>query len=141
MVFMFRKKHLLTFALAVIMAFSMGGAALANGIAPHWDNTRVCFPALTFSGTTAVCDVTIQGMSGTTEIDPTITLQKKKASGGFSADTSWEPSASNGDSFYWSDTRPNCTSGTDYRLKIVADVTRNGTTETITVYSDPVTCP
>ena len=123
------------------MSISSGGSALAASITPYWDNIRVCAPILTFSGTTAVCDVAIQCLSGTTEIDPKITLQKENASGGFSADTSWEPGAASGSSFTWSGTRRNCVSGTDYRLKVEADVTRNGTTETITVYSDPVTCP
>lgn len=138
---MYLRKRILSLALILVAALALSSAALAAGVSPLWDNTLSCNPTFFFSGTTAKCSVSIRGESGTTEIDPTITLQKKKASGGFSADTSWEPSASNGDSFYWSDTRPNCISGTDYRLKIVADVTRNGTTETITVYSDPVTCP
>lgn len=80
-------------------------------------------------------------MSGTTQIDPKITLQKENTSGSFSADTSWEPVAVNGASFSWSGTRSNCTSGVEYRLKVEADVTRNGATETIVVYSPAKTCP
>lgn len=135
------KKRIFSLALSLVMSIALCGTTLAAGITPRWNNIWKCVPELSFSGTTANCTVTIRGESGTTEIDPMITLQKENASGGFSADTSWEPSAASGSSFTWSGTRRNCVSGTDYRLKVVADVTRNGTTETITVYSDPLTCP
>lgn len=119
----------------------MGGTALATEITPRWDNTRACLPVLTFSGTTAVCDVSITGFSGTTEIDPKITLQKENASGGFSPDTSWSFPAVKDSSFTWSGTCLRCESGAAYRLKVEADVTRNGVTESIVAYSTVKTCP
>lgn len=139
--FPIRLKKLLSLALITAMVLSAGGTAMAVNIAPRWNNVNACTANLSFSGTTASCEIYIRGESGTTQIDPKITLQKENTSGSFSADTSWEPVAVNGASFSWSGTRSNCTSGVEYRLKVEADVTRNGATETIVVYSPAKTCP
>jgi hypothetical protein len=76
----------------------------------------------------------VTGVSGTTRITATVYLQRKPVNGTYTTIKTWSGLSSNNLIFSFSDTHP-VTSGFTYRLRLDATVTRNGTSESITVYS------
>lgn len=85
---------------------------------------------LTFDGTTAKCSGTVQGLSGTTGITATYTLQRKETNGTYTTLKTWANLSASGTTLRFSDTYT-ITKGYTYRLSVTANVTRNGTTETV----------
>jgi hypothetical protein len=105
-------------------------------IDPLWDNVNNIRLGLTFSGNIANVSGAITGITGTTQISATFTLERQNANGTFSYVASWSTNA-NGRILTFSESRsPVTTSGNTYRLRVTAGVTRNGITEFI---SDSVT--
>jgi hypothetical protein len=123
-------KKLVAWLVVLAVIAGMGVPALAYvGISPMYTNVSYVNMNLTFSGTTANCSSTIQGLSGTTSITATYTLQRKETNGSYTTLKTWTPSAS-GMTLRLNETHT-VTSGYTYRLSVTASVTRNGTTETV----------
>lgn len=102
-------------------------------IQPHWTNTESISSSLTFSGTTANCGARIVGMSGTTRISATFTLQRRVNGTWVTIKTWTESSSSNTLNFSGTHT---VTKGFTYRLSVNATVTRNGVSETVSSWSE-----
>ncbi len=112
----------LTLALALIFSLSMSALAAT----PRWVNTDSCKVQLSFSGSTANCNVTITGKPGTSKITGTVTLKK---SDGTSV-KSWIKTV-NDEQFSAFETALNCAPG-DYVLTVSATVyNKNGVGEMV----------
>lgn len=98
-------------------------------IQPFWINTDSIIVGLSFTDTTANCDAKVSGMTGTTKINATVTLERK-VNGSYTAVKTWSNQSVSGDTLRFSDTY-SVTKGYTYRLTITADVTRNGAIETV----------
>lgn len=97
-------------------------------ISPQWTNVNDVTLDLYFENGEACCSGIIRALSGTSKISATFKLERKNASG-WTLVKSWSKSSStNSLSFFETDA---VTSGFTYRLRVSADVKRNGVTETI----------
>ena len=122
-------KNCKPFAALILAAMLFATNALAViPIQPFWTNVSEVRPTLSFSGTTANCSAFVQGFSGTTKIAATVTLARKNGNSWTTVKT-WTQTA-NSTVLTWSGTQ-SITTGNTYRLTITANVTRNGTTETV----------
>lgn len=111
-----------------VMIVSFALPTAAEGIAPMYSETNFCSVSVAFSGSTAYCDVTINGATGTTKIDNgTITL--KDSSG--NTVKQWTSQSATGASFYFSKSTTGVSSGNTYTLSFSATVHRNGKTENV----------
>lgn len=97
-------------------------------IQPFWMNAESATSFLSFTGKTANCGASVVGMTGTTKISATITLEQK-VNGSYSAVKTWTDSVS-GSTLNFSNTY-SVTSGYTYRLSVSATVTRNGVPESV----------
>lgn len=103
-------------------------------IMPLWANTSDISLSLSFSSGTAMCSGLIIGKPGTTKINATFYLQIKNMNGTFSTVKTWSGLTSNNVFLTFSGTN-SVTSGQTYRLRCDAIITRNGSTETVSVFS------
>jgi hypothetical protein len=123
----------LAFTAVPLQAVTAQSASNPIEIMPFWSNINSIVPSMTISSGTATCTVQVLGFSGTTNISVATTLQRRNTNGTWTNVRTWNSSTAN--SFLtWSGTNA-ATAGNTYRLRIVATVTRNGTTETATVFS------
>ena len=99
-------------------------------IQPFWTNASEVNPKLSFDGTTATCSAIVKGFSGTTKITATAKLGRKTGTSTYTTVKTWSDLSVNGATLTFSDTYT-VTKGYTYRLTISADVTRNGTTESV----------
>ena len=101
----------------------------SEAIVTHrWLNVADISLSLRLSNGNVISTGTITGLSGTSYISATYTLEKKGLFGGWSTVNSWSKTA-NGSSLLSSEAISG-TGGT-YRLSVSAKVTRNGVVETI----------
>lgn len=137
-----KKKVFVILGVIAVAIFSLGTPSLAadelelanptsgmyNLIGPLWNDTIKPNLWLSIQGSTVNCDGTIKGLTGTTKIDATFRLEKKGWFG-WSEVNSWNrTSYSDYLSFSGS---AGAESGATYRFSVVAAVTRNGRTETV----------
>jgi hypothetical protein len=118
------------------MASHTSVTAASNGwipIQPYWTNTDSVTVGLTFSGNTANCVASVRGMTGTTKIKATLKLEQKIGSTYYSVNT-WTKSVSS-TILDFSETY-SVSSEFTYRLTVTAEVLRNGTTETVSVWTE-----
>lgn len=108
---------------------SVGGGVVVRQ--PRWSNAQTVSPTLSFSGTTANCNVLIVGKSGTSKISATITLQRK-VNNAYTDVKTWTESAS-GSMLNFSGTQI-VTSGYTYRLSVSATVTKDGLNESVSAH-------
>lgn len=113
------KQKVLSLFLALSMTFVLAGTAFA--VSPRWDNTDYVNPTLTFSGSTATCEVTIIGKSGTSKIVATVELQIQNSSGNYIRSASWSSRTVYDEVFTFSEKAYNRPTG-NYRLIVNATV-------------------
>lgn len=119
------KKKITALTLALTLIFSLSLSALAA--TPRWDNTADCNLSLSFSGSTAYCDVTVTGNPGTSKITATVALKKSDGT----AVRSWTETIYD-EQFSVTKTAPNCAVGS-YVLTVTATVyNKAGVGETVT---------
>ena len=111
------KKRIVSLTLALTLIFSLSVSASA---AVRWDQTDAIYLGLVFSGTTAKCNASIIGKSGTSMMRVTVYLQKEKANGSYSNVETWYEEV-HGSVFDLDQSVSNCESG-NYRLYISARV-------------------
>jgi hypothetical protein len=97
-------------------------------IVPYWVNAISISAAINPSGNLADCEVKINALSGST-IEADICLYKVNSNGSLTLKKSWLDQTSG--SYFDFDEDCTVESGSTYRLTVYAQVTRNGTTETI----------
>lgn len=130
-------KKVLSVILCLFIAASMTSvpALAANqgiiGIQPLWSNVSTVSLGLNYSNSTANWTGAILGQPGTTKITATYTLSLKNANGTYTALKSWSDST-NSDLLYSSGSYSTVSSGNTYRISVTANVTRNGSIETVT---------
>lgn len=129
------------FAVAVLMVCAvcpLSSIAANNEVIPtiqrRWSNTDQISMALDVSGTTATCGSKILGNPGTTKIVATFVLERKTGSTYTNVKT-WPTKTVNGEVLRFSDTCT-LTKGGTYRFSVSAVVTRNGTDETVTAWTE-----
>ncbi|GHU89382.1 hypothetical protein FACS18949_06160 [Clostridia bacterium] len=130
----------ITLMVATLMLLSLTVPLTANAVepAPFYTNTAMISCSLTFSSDLALVYGDVIGWSGTTYISGTLTLQRKNSSGTYTDVKSWTASIS-GDELEW-DKSWYVATGYYYRIHISAYVTRNGTTEHVTLTGNNVYC-
>lgn len=111
------KKRIVSLTLALALVFSLSVSASATA---RWDQIDDCNMWLVFSGSTALCNVTMTGKVGTSMMRVTVYLQKEKASGGYTNVETWYEEV-HGAEFELDQSVANCSSG-NYRLYISARV-------------------
>ena len=123
----------------IILLSLLGGAnvtALAgnerNLSVTRYTNISSIDMQLTFKGTTAKCICVIEGLSGTTNITATFALQRKEANGTYTTIITWPTVSVSGATLRFSETYT-IAYGYAYRFTLTTSVTRNGTTETVSV--------
>lgn len=67
------KKRIAAMSLALVMMFAVTSSAFA--MMPRWNSTLTCSPSLTFTGTTANCQVVVYAINGAS-ISGTMTLYR-----------------------------------------------------------------
>lgn len=85
------QKKITALTLAIVLAFSLAASAFAA--APRWGSTTGCTTKLTFSGTTATCNLNVRALSGS-DISATLTLYEVEGSG-VTYVTSWDLGGTN----------------------------------------------
>lgn len=121
--------------LTCLVSPNASASAANNGgitIEPNWNNADYVSVSLTFSGTTANCVASVRGKPGTTKIVATIKLEQVNVS---PSPATW-PKTVNSDILDFSGTYSSVSKGNTYRLTITADVTRNGTVETVSGWAE-----
>ncbi|GHV17628.1 hypothetical protein FACS189425_04290 [Clostridia bacterium] len=132
-----RRKWLALILSAVILFVGMSPLAEASttaSIQPMFINLSSISASMSANGNILNVGVDISGISGTTNISLTTTLQRRPSGGSFSDVTSWNDSTNSSSllathSYY-------ATSGYYYRIKVAAKVTRNGIVENVTTNSN-----
>ena len=116
------KQKVLSLFLALSMVFILAGTTSA--ITPRWDNTDYVSPTLTFNGSTATCEVTIIGKSGTSRIVATVELQIQNSNGSYTRSASWSTRTVYDEVFTFSEKAYNRPAG-NYRLIVNATVSNS----------------
>jgi len=104
-----------------VVCFAVSAAATV-AIEPFTANGHLL--DLTFSGTTANCNLTITGSPGTTKID-NVNITLRNDTTGQNVRT-WTNLSANGATFRWTGTASPVTVGHTYTLSFTATVHRNG---------------
>ncbi|MCL2199737.1 MAG: hypothetical protein FWB80_12525 [Defluviitaleaceae bacterium] len=126
-----RQKKSVLLLLLFAFALAMTTATIAAvPIQPLWQNVEQATARVTHSGTTAQCTARIIGLSGTTRISATMTLERVTDSNVITVRT-WTQTT-NSSSLVMSESATVTSSGT-YRVRVDATVTRNGVAESISV--------
>jgi hypothetical protein len=117
------------FASAHMLPNEVGGTGDKISVSPQWDHVNDITLDMYYENGKANCSGKIRALSGTTKISAVFKLERKTGSG-WSFEKSWSKS-SNFSTLSFFDTY-SVPKGYTYRLSVTADVTRNGTTETVT---------
>jgi len=137
--------------LAIMIVFStmlsMGALSVSAGgvdnketsSSSRWTNVSSVTTTLAFSGNTATCKAQVDALGGTTSIKGTMVLYQKNTNGTYTEVARWTKNSSNS-TLIMSEKHSPITSGKTYKLTISANVTLNGTTETVTGQTE-VTAP
>lgn len=124
-------KKTLAFLLSCVLLSMVIMPALASPIiTPFYTNTVSLSGTLSFSGAKATCTSTVIGRSGTSGITLTLNLERKNANGTYTLVKSWSTTTTEEYAIMSKDYY--VSTGYTYRLTSIANVTRNGTTETVT---------
>ncbi|MDR2590544.1 MAG: hypothetical protein LBC71_06130 [Oscillospiraceae bacterium] len=99
-------------------------------IQPYWANVHSVTVGLSFTGTTANCAARVQGHVGTTKIVADVILELWVGTNSYITIKTWNNIIVYGSTLTFSGVH-NVARGFTYRLTINADVTRNGTTESV----------
>ncbi|MBQ8193936.1 MAG: hypothetical protein IJZ47_01090 [Oscillospiraceae bacterium] len=127
-------KKLLSLAVTIVMVFAFGASAFAEA-GTFALGSAIRTSSLVISGTTATCTSTYKDDSGsTTKIVITQTLEKDGFLWTWETIGGTRTKTVNGSTATLTGKVSNLESGT-YRVKTVFEVTADGETETITVYS------
>jgi len=133
------KRKYMLLLMTLLIALSMQATVLANTttetavyqpINPLWQNVNQANARLTFSGTTAHCNVTITGFSGTTRITATMRLERVVGNTAVTVRT-WTQTV-DGSRLTMNESATVTTTG-NYRLRVDATVVRNGVSESISI--------
>lgn len=125
------KAKLVSLVLVVLALVSTTSPAFAATMRPSYVNTDYTYTSLNFSGDKSECTSIIEAKTGTTKITATILL-KRVVSNGTVTVKSWKTSVSDDTLLFYEEYY--VSSGYDYMLEVDAAVTRNGTTEYLTLY-------
>ena len=136
------KKLLIALCLSLLFSVALPGIALANNethvsaystLEPFWENTATVLVSLRINHSgQATLLATVSGLAGTERITATATLVRINANGTTAQIATWQNLAAQGRNLIWEQSH-NVSNGSQYRLTITATVTRNGTSETVTV--------
>lgn len=134
-----RRKYM-AMIMAVIFAISLQVPVMARDsydaavqyipIQPLWQNVSHAAATLTISGTASQCDTAIIGLSGTSRITATMTLERVSGNNVLWY-TSWTRTVNS--SMLVMNESATVTSNGTYRLRVDATVVRNGVTEYISI--------
>lgn len=129
-------KKLFSLALIAILVFTVSTAAFAAsnefGISPRWTNTSLITPDISNAASNYSADVI--GYTGTTKIDCTMILYEKGWFGSYTEVSRNNQIANQSVKTFVANYT--YTSGKTYRLEVTTVVTRNGTSETVTVFTE-----
>lgn len=128
-------KCLISIFLSLLVIVSL--AVNASAVTPRYSDTNYVSIILGFSGTTANCDISINGADGTTSIS-NVNITLKDSGGNIVAE--WPNLSSASKKFTFFDTVKNLTKGETYTLAVTANVNRNGKAEPVS-NSITKTCP
>ena|GEM_PF-5774320 len=106
----------------------------------RYSNINSVNTSIAYNGSTATCAVDVVGVSGTTKISITMSLQRLGSNGSYTTVKTWSTETVNSDMFYLSKTYV-VLSGESYRTHAEIKVTRNGVTETVQKLSKTLRCP
>lgn len=130
------KKRILSFLMAVGMILCSTSISVFGvddtsnsyvSISPLWDNVNTITLSISQNGSNILCTGAVQGMTGTTNIDVTLTLYKL-VNGSYSYVTSWDASVDG--RILASEKTVTGTNGT-YKLTLSGTATRSGYAEEI----------
>ncbi len=130
-----KTKWLISICLALAMIVNMTVTVVA--IEPRYSDTNSVSAGLGFSGTTAICDISIHGADGTTSIS-NINITLEDSNGNVVA--KWLNLSSTGKKYTFYETVANLTKGETYKLIVNANINRNGKKEPVSE-SKSQTCP
>lgn len=125
------KVKMVSLVLVVLALTSTASPAFAATMHPSYTNTDYTYTNLSFSGDKAECTSIIEAKTGTSKISATILL-KRVVSNGTVTVKSWKTSVSDDTFLFYKEYY--VSSGYDYILEVDAAVTRDGTTEYLTLY-------
>ena len=133
------KKSILVL-LCIVMVFQFIALpiyASASQVTPYWSNTNEVTISHMYSGGKSIYQVEIVGYLGTTLIDNVDIKLYRIVTDSIMVLDGWKLNLSQtGDEFNYSGSFENVLTGYVYRLKVTADVHRNGTVESIDCYWD-----
>lgn len=133
-------KKLLAVLMAAVICFSLFAVTVsAAGISTFDISSARKYSSLNISGSTATCGSTYQDTVSAKSIKVVQTLEKQGILWSWStAGGAWTKTVTNARNLSFTNTKSGLASGT-YRVKSVFTVTlSDGTSETVTVYSDEV---
>ena len=122
------RKRLICCVLLTVLLTTIG----ANATATRWSYTCVCEPELKFTGTTAICSLVIQAISGSATITATLKLIRINANGTETTLRTW-PGLTGTGRLVFSDTYT-VTRGLTYRLEVSARVSTPQGSENINTF-------
>lgn len=124
-----KKIGILFLALLFSVSMTLGISAQATqGVQPYWSETNSYDLTLLFSGSSAICGLSVYGTQGTTKIT-NCNMYLKDSSG--TTVKSWTGNSATGDTLDFEKTATGITSGKSYTLSFSATVHRNGKTESV----------
>ncbi len=130
-----RLKNLTAIALCLALAFSI---SIPHAYA-RFINTESVDAILIFNGDLAKCEGRVFGLSGTSHIAISLSLERKNENGTYTTVKSW-PVESKKSTCFSLNKNFFVSTGYTYRTYVYAEVTRNGTVEEVEAWSDPTWC-
>lgn len=134
----YRKAPALCLTLVLLLSFALPVRANVIAVSPLYLNVDSLRCDVSISGTTASCSAQIFGISGTTKISATLCLQQKNDDGTYTTVYQWSGETSQA-SLSMNQSRT-VEKNRTYRVYVSADVTRDGRTETVEVWSADKKC-
>jgi hypothetical protein len=120
-------------ALAILSATVPAAYAATFPGPNNWSNADSVSLDLNFSNGSALCNGKITGAPGTSYISATFTLERKPSGGTYSSYHTWSQTSTNSGTLRWSGSC-SVSKGYTYKLSVTANVTRGGTTETVSTF-------
>jgi hypothetical protein len=120
-----------------VLMHVLAASAQAVEMSLQYVNTRSVTVDLVINGEIANCTAYVRGLSGTTHISISMSLERRNSNGSYTTIKTWPTESANG---------ATCSvakiyavlSGYTYRVCVQTSVTRNGSVENITEYSAAV---
>ena len=104
---------------------------------PFWENASSILVDLQFTNGKGTLSTSVIGITGTTNINGSVVLERLNANGTYSRVTSWDNLRATGNIFLWG-TDYYVARGHTYRMTVTATVIRNGISETISLSNTAV---